>query len=105
MGTTNLSLISTLEDAENFAEHPISAYDPFYTRDPHLFDSTFTAFVTFLQGAVLSNPDLHSINYIHGLYVSVIEKTKAFERATGNSLLNSLHVSGSMFANLYTPQE
>lgn len=99
-----MSLISTLEDAENFAEHPVSAYDPFYTRDPYLFDSTFIDFIRFVQGAVASNPDSHSINYLHGLYVSVIEKTKAYERATGNRLLNSLHVSGSMFHNIYSYQ-
>lgn len=104
MGTTYLSLINTLEDAENFAEHPVSAYDPFYTRDPHLFDTTFIDFIRFVQSAVLGNPDAHSINYLHGLYISVIEKCKAFERATGNSLLNSLHVSGSPFVNLYTIQ-
>ncbi len=107
-----MTLIDSLEDAENFSRHPVSAYDPFYTRDTYLYHCCFADFVGFLRGAIASNPDSHSINYCHHLYYQAVVKTQAYEKATGVSLLDgvsgyseptdeTLHVSGSMFASLY----
>lgn len=36
------------EDAREFSEHPVKAYDPFYTRDFAMFDYHFDMFTKFI---------------------------------------------------------
>lgn len=96
-----MSLISSIDDAENFSKHPVAAYDPFYTRDTHLFNSCWVDFVDFLRGLVASNPDTHTINYVNNLFYDAVCSCKAYERATGIDLI-SLHVHGSLMNSLYT---
>lgn len=99
MGTDNLSLIDSVSEAEQFSEHPIKAYDPFYTRDIHLFNSHFNDFMLFLKGLVASNTDTHSLNYINNLYYDCIFRIMVYEKATGVSLLSHPR---SYFNELYS---
>lgn len=82
-----MSLVNTIDDAINFSEHPVQAYDPFYTRDRHIFNSTYDDFMYFLKGLVASNTDKHSLNYINDLYYNCIFKIMVYEKATGVCLL------------------
>lgn len=82
-----MTLIGSLSDAIDFSEHPVKAYDPFYTRDIHIFNSYFDDFMLFLKGLVASNTDSHSLNYINNLYYDCIFKIMIYEKATGSHLL------------------
>ena len=99
METIHLSLINSIEEAVNFSEHPVRAFDPFYTRDKHLFNTNFDDFLFFLKGLLASNTDSHSLNYINNLYYDCIFKIMIYEKATGNSLLASPR---SYFNELYS---
>lgn len=87
-------LINTPREAEKYSEHPVQAYDPFYTRDTFLFNCWWNDFSQFLREIVASNQDSHSVNWATNLYYDAILKCKAYEKVTGISLL-SLHVPGS----------
>ena len=97
-----MSLIESLEDAINFSAQPISAYDPFFTKDVYLYRSTFDDFVHFIKHAVLSNPTARHINFLHGLYFDVIQKTKSYERHTGVQLLPTRFWKKSFIHSLYS---
>lgn len=99
METVHLSLISSLDEAINFSEHPVKAFDPFYTRDSHIFNSHFNDFMLFLKGLVASNTDSHSLNFINNLYYDCIFRIMVYEKATGNNLLASPR---SYFSELYS---
>lgn len=94
-----MSLIDSVSQAQEFSEHPVKAYDPFYTRDIHLFNSHFDDFMLFLKGLVASNPDPHSLNYINNMYYDCIFRVMVYEKATGVSLLVS---PSSYFNELYS---
>ena len=94
-----MSLVNSVKEAVHFSNHPIKAYDPFYTRDTFLFNSTFNDFVHFLKGCIASNQDSHSLNYLNDLYYKAIFKIMVYEKATGISLLTH---PGSYFSELYT---
>jgi len=95
-----LSLIVSVSDAENFVDHPVKAYDPWYTRDIQMFKDTWEDFETFLRELVASNPTSKVINYANSLYYEAIYKCRVYEKATGISLI-SLHVPGSPLSSLY----
>lgn len=82
-----MSLVDSLDEAIEFSEHPVKAYDPFYTRDMHIFNSTFDDFMLFLKGLVASNTDPHSLNFINNLYYDCIFRIMIYEKATGSNLL------------------
>ena len=95
-------MINTLEDAINFSQHPVAAYDPFYTKDVFLFRSVFDCFVHFIRESILSNPDGKYINYLHGLYFDLIQKVQSYERHTGVNLFPTRFWEQSLFRSLYS---
>lgn len=97
-----MSLINDITDLENFASHPIKAYDPNYTKDFDTWQRTFNDAVYFIRELILSNPTNRAINYLHGLYIDIIRSVETFERVRGIALI-PLHVSGgSMLTSLYS---
>ncbi len=70
-----------------FSKHPIRAYDPAYTKDITMFQSTFDDFVHFTRGALLSNPSRIIKGLLVSHYVDVIQKVKSYEMLTGVALL------------------
>ena len=87
------ALICDIDDLENFAKHPIAAYDPHYTKDIDSWRLAFDESVHFLRELILSNPSRKVINYCHGIYYDIIKQVEAFERHTGTALI-PLHVPG-----------
>lgn len=104
MGHTGL--INTFEDAKEFAKHPVKPFDPFYTRDFDTWSAYFDDFKRFIIGelhTIIENlesraevdDDLHFGNlqdrkYISELYVlwyGTLKKLKAYDSASGHSLL------------------
>lgn len=95
-----ITLIEDFTDAIEFAEHPVKAYDPFYTRDNHLFDSYWYDFIRFLQCTVDDAYALRELGNISDLDCrrivalclelprSAATKVKSYEEHSGNSLLN-----------------
>jgi len=75
------------EQSVDFANHPIKAYDPAYTKDITMFQSTFDDFVHFTRGALLSNPSRIIKGLLVSHYVDVIQKVKAYENVCGIALL------------------
>ena len=88
MASTRLSsLFADIEELEQFARHPVRAYDPFYTRDIYLFESAWSDFLEQLRAIVASNPTDMMIRWAQGLYFDAVYKIRSYERATGISLL------------------
>lgn len=88
MEPTRLStLFNDIEELEQFARHPVRAYDPFYTRDYFLFESSWDDFLYQLRAIVASNPTDMMIRWAQNLYFDAVYKVKTYERATGISLL------------------
>lgn len=97
-----MSLINDVSDLENFASHPIQAFDQRYTKDFDTWQRTFNDAVYFIRELILSNPNNRAINYLHTLYVKIIHSVESFERVRGIALI-PLHVSGaSMLTSLYS---
>lgn len=96
-----MSLISSIDDAQNFSMHPVKAYDPFYTRDIHLFKSHWDDFEEFLRGLVASNSENSQIiNMANNMYYEAIYKCRVYEKATGFNLI-SLYEPNSPLHSLY----
>ena len=95
-------MIDTLEEAIDFANHPVRAYDPAYTKDVYLFRYTFDCFVHFIQESVLSNPNRKAVNLLHGLFVDLVHKVNSYERHSGVALFPTSFWEKRLFASLYS---
>ena len=92
----------TYEDAREFSEHPVKAYDPFYTRDFAMFDYHFDLFTKFLikslRGIIHSielgeiDPDSlatrREISNLYAMRHNVEVKCNAYAYHTGINLIS-----------------
>ncbi len=92
----------TYEDAREFSEHPIKAYDPFYTRDITMFDYHFSMFREFLireLKAIIRDIDEGTIDpncfdtrkeiaNLKSLWYTVHKKCQAYASHTGINLIS-----------------
>ena len=96
------TLLLTYEDYLNFAKHPVTAYDPYFTKDIDSWRLCFDEFMHFTRELVLSNPTRQIANYLHGLVADVIYSCKAYERHSGVNLFPTTRSCGSMLHSLYS---
>lgn len=83
----------------SFSEHPIQAYDPFYTRDINLWNCSFDDYrCDIKQRAKLANTrgNRRELNAILSEWVDTLYKIYAYERATGTLFLSHYNSSGRM---------
>ncbi len=98
-----MTLIDSYEEARYFADHPVKAFDPFYTRDFDSFDATWHDFKKWAARAVTALIDQYELDStssrkrflirreiadIYGMYESIHRKCHAYGVHTGNFLLN-----------------
>lgn len=96
------ALILDYDDYENFVAHPISAFDPHYTKDSDSWRRAFDEFLHFTRELILSNPSRKNLNYITGIYADTLYSIKAYERHAGVNLFPTRFWGRSMLHSLFS---
>lgn len=87
------------DEFTGFQEHPIAAYDPFYTRDRNLFYSAWDDYRRSLRRRLLAANNLKEFNRILNGFVDTVHKIYAYERATSTHFIGYTDSSGRMRRN------
>jgi len=83
-----------------FHEHPIKAYDPFYTRDPFLWECAWDDYRSTIKRRLESCETRRDTHPILTEFVETCDKIKVYERATGNCFISFIDSQGRMRQNL-----
>ena len=83
----------------SFSEHPIQAYDPFYTKDRNLWNCAWDDYRSTVQQRLESCKNRGDTKPILAEFVETCDKIKAYERATGNVFISFVDSSGRMRQN------
>ncbi len=86
-------------DFKEFQNHPIAAFDPFYTRDYANFSYAWDNYRKQVRELVDAAESLKRVNKLLGDFVDTVSKIYAYERATGNHFLSFTDSSGRMRQN------
>ena len=87
------------KDFERFRQHPIQAFDPFYTRDYHLFDCAWDDYRREVRRRCLDASSSRELNRILNEFVDTVHKINTYERATNTSFISYTDSSGRMRQN------
>lgn len=87
------------QEYEEFRQHPIQAYDPFYTRDINLFNCVWDDFRREVRRRCLDAASRRELNRILNEFVDTVQKIKTYERATGHTFISYRDSAGRMRQN------
>lgn len=80
----------------NFADHPITAYDPFYTRDHNLWYCAWDDYRSDIKRRLESCESRKDTHPILTEFVNTVQKIYAYERATGTLFLSTVRSDGRL---------
>ena len=80
----------------SFAEHPIQAYDPFYTKDHNLWRCAWDDYRSNIKQRLYDCKTRRDTHPILREFVDTVDKIKAYERATGTLFLSYVRSDGRM---------
>lgn len=80
----------------SFAEHPIQAYDPFYTKDHNLWNCAWDDYRLDIQRRLDDCVTRLDTKPILAEFVDTVEKIKAYERATGTLFISKVRTDGRL---------
>ena len=80
----------------SFAEHPIQAYDPFYTKDRNLWDCAWDDYRSSIKQRLDDCETRRDTRDILAEFVHTVDKIKAYERATGTLFISYYRADGRM---------
>lgn len=80
----------------SFAEHPIQAYDPFYTKDHNLWRCAWDDYRSNIKQRLYDCKTRRDTRNILREFVETVDKIKAYERATGNLFVSYMRSDGRM---------
>lgn len=80
----------------SFAEHPIQAYDPFYTKDHNLWRCAWDDYRSSIKQRLDDCKTRRDTHPILREFVETVDKIKAYERATGTLFISYMRSDGRM---------
>ena len=87
------------EEFDGFEQHPIKAFDPFYTRDTYLFNCIFDDYRREVRERAKAAANTREFNSILNAFVDCISKIKTYERATNTKFISYEDSSGRLRQN------
>ena len=82
-----------------YENHPVSPYDPHYTRDMSLFRCVWDDYVSEMRRLVAATKSRLQATALFDRYISTIAKIHTFERATRVPLISYVDSRGRMRQN------
>ena len=87
------------QEYETFRQHPVKAFDPFYTRDYYLFDCAWDDYRRTVRRKCLDAANSRELNRILNDFVDTVRKINTYERATNTTFISYIDSSGRMRQN------
>ena len=83
-------------DSISFAEHPIQAFDPWYTKDYNLWACAWDDYRSTIQQRLDDCKTRRDTHPILREFVDTVDKIKAYERATGHLFISYRRSDGRL---------
>lgn len=80
----------------SFAEHPIQAFDPFYTKDHNLWKCAWDDYRSDIKQRLDDCKTRRDTHPILAEFVDTVQKINAYERATGTLFISYFRPDGRM---------
>ena len=87
------------DEFNGFQEHPIAAYDPFYTRDYYLWSCAWDDYRRSLCRRLDAAKSTREFNRILNGFIDTVQKVYAYERATHNEFIGCTDSKGRLRQN------
>jgi len=82
-----------------YENHPVTPYDPHYTRDISLFRCVWDDYVSEMRALVSAAKSRQIMSNLFDRYISTVAKIHTFERATRCPLISYIDSRGRMRQN------
>ena len=79
-----------------FAEHPVQAFDPWYTKDYNLWHCAWDDYRSSIKQRLYDCKTRRDTHPILREFVETCDKIKAYERATGHTFISYFRTDGRM---------